>query len=55
MPRYLLNSPWVLRGFFNAPYVVLDPTDRNENPVRVMNQALWDVLLACDGQISSTY
>lgn len=50
MPRYLLESPWVLRGFFNAPYVVLDPTGQNKNPVRLMNQALWDALLACDGQ-----
>lgn len=50
MPRYLLNPPWVLRGFLNAPYVVLDPTGQIKNPVRVMNQALWDALLACDGQ-----
>ncbi len=50
MARYILKKPWVLRGFFNAPYVVLDPTGQNENPVRLMNQALWDVLLSCDGQ-----
>lgn len=51
MPRYLLKEPWVLRGFLNAPYAVIDPTGQNPNPVRRMNQELWNVLLGCDGQV----
>ena len=50
MLRYLLKEPWVLRGFLNAPDAVIDPTGQNPNPVRRMNQELWNVLLGCDGQ-----
>lgn len=46
---FILNKPWVLRGFNNAPNVVIDPSGENINPVRIMIETLWDVLIKSDG------
>lgn len=49
MQRYILEKPWVLRGFFNQPYMAIDPTGQHPHPVRPMTEGLGNVLLACDG------
>ena len=33
----------------NQPYALIDPTGENVNPVRPMNEPLWDALFLCDG------
>ena len=50
MARYLLQQPWTLRGFLNAPYVLIDPSGSIEHPVRPLNETLFSALLTCDGQ-----
>jgi len=54
MRCYLLRQPWILRSFTDCPYVLIDPTGAHENPVRIMVDELWKVLLSCDGRTLSS-